>query len=478
MTEMNPVERVFLRVEQQDHPVDSMGIFLLDPTEDGPLPFEAAQAALAARAAREPVLRRMIAQTSFGMGEERWMHSGNVTLSQHLVPVTVPQPADLRCVLDLALRLSRAPLDRRRPLWKAWYAEGLADGRTALLVRAHHALTPGLGGIALARQLFDPTPQPADPGAPVPRVSADPAPTTAHLLRRGIPQIVSTQWHAARQALQLVRAGLRSDEPDPAGQSPRSAHRTPVTVFDSAVRTSARSLGVLTLPLADFDEIRSRQTELSLSDLLQAVVCGGLRSCFKQIGEMPDGQVKVAIPMILDAGQAGPAGASASRPSTAHSTLSMTVLPTDVADPATRLAIIHARNRRRLARYDEARRGTRMATVISELFHPALVSVATTMLGSSMATLVTRPPFNLAFTAQRAGDAPVYFAGAKVAHMYGRTLVIPPMRVFVHAVVYDGKMELGVTALREVLPEPEVFLDAVHDELAALLALARAGRDG
>lgn len=472
MMEMNPVERVFLRVEQQDHPVDSMGIFLLDPTDDGPLPFEAAQAALSARAAREPVLRRMIAQTSFGMGEERWMHSGNVALSQHLVQVGVPQPADLRCLLDLALRLSRAPLDRRRPLWKAWYAEGLADGRTALLVRAHHALTPGLGGIALARELFDADPRPADPGAPVPRVAADPPPTTAHLVRRGIPQIASVQWHAARQALQLVRAGLRPPESDPAGQSPRSAHRTPVTVFDSAVRTPTKSLGVLSLALADFDEIRSRRGELSLGDLLQAVLCGGLRRYFTRIGQVPDGQVKVAIPMMF-----APDGDAAPRPSAAHSTLSMTVLPTDVADPATRLAIIHARNRRRLARYDEARRGTRMATVISELFHPAIVSVATTVLGSSMATLLTRPPFNLAFSAQRAADGPVYFAGARVAHMYGRTLVIPPMRVFVHAVVYDGKVELGVTALREVLPEPEVFLDAVRDELGALLAVARSGRD-
>ena len=105
-----------------------------------------------------------------------------------------------------------------------------------------------------------------------------------------------------------------------------------------------------------------------------------------------------------------------------------------------------------------------------QLFHPAVVSVATTVLGSSMATLVTRPPFNLAFTAQRAPDAPVYFAGAKVANMYGRTLVIPPMRVFVHAVVYDGKVEVGVTALREVLPDPDLLLDAIRDELAELLA--------
>lgn len=465
MMEMNPVERVFLRVEQQDHPVDSMGIFLLDPTDDGPLPFEAAQAAIAARAAREPVLRRMIAQTTYGMGEERWMDSGNVTLAHHLVQVTVPQPADLRCLLDLALRLGRAPLDRRRPLWKAWYADGLADGRTALLVRAHHALTPGLGGIALARELFDPTPLPADPGAPIPMVIADPAPTTAQLLRRGIPQVVSVQWNAARQAAQLARAGLRRGGAEAADEAPRSTHRTPVTVFDTAVRSPAKSLGVVSLPLADFDEIRSRRNEFSFGDLLQAVLCGGLRRYFERIGEVPDGQVKVAIPMMLDSNGTGMA-----RPSAAHSTLSITVLPTDEADPQTRLAIIHARNRRRLARYDEARRGTRMATVISGLFHPAVVSVATTVLGSSMATLVTRPPFNLAFTAQRAPDAPVYFAGAKVANMYGRTLVIPPMRVFVHAVVYDGKVEVGVTALREVLPDPDLLLDAIRDELAELLA--------
>src|SRR5208282_2962708 len=59
-----------------------------------------------------------------------------------------------------------------RPLWEAVYVEGLEGDRSALLSKFSHAITDGLGGIALFEQVYDterePAPRPMPP-VPIPR---------------------------------------------------------------------------------------------------------------------------------------------------------------------------------------------------------------------------------------------------------------------------------------------------------------------
>ena len=65
----------------------------------------------------------------------------------------------------------QSPLDMSRALWEAVYVEGLEGGRAALLMKLSHAITDGLGGIALFEQVYDterePAPRPM-PALPIP----------------------------------------------------------------------------------------------------------------------------------------------------------------------------------------------------------------------------------------------------------------------------------------------------------------------
>lgn len=71
-----------------------------------------------------------------------------------------PGPADRRPWMNTVLDVTSEPLDRGRPLWQAWYLTGLADGRSALVLRLHHAVMDGMGMIALQQLLFDVAPSP------------------------------------------------------------------------------------------------------------------------------------------------------------------------------------------------------------------------------------------------------------------------------------------------------------------------------
>ena len=67
----------------------------------------------------------------------------------------VPSPGDLRQVLDLVALLEPAPFDPDRSPWDVTLIEGLAGGRAGLYLRAHHALTDGMGGLSLIDSLLD-----------------------------------------------------------------------------------------------------------------------------------------------------------------------------------------------------------------------------------------------------------------------------------------------------------------------------------
>src|SRR5579863_7339321 len=102
----------------------------------------------------------------------RWVVDPDFDLDYHVRWVGLPGPGTLRQLLDLAEVTLQSPLDTSRALWEAVYVEGLEGGRAALLSKFSHAITDGLGGIALFEQVYDterdPAPRPMPP-VPIPR---------------------------------------------------------------------------------------------------------------------------------------------------------------------------------------------------------------------------------------------------------------------------------------------------------------------
>ncbi len=102
----------------------------------------------------------------------RWVVDPDFDLDYHVRRVALPGPGTLRQLLDLAEVTLQSPLDTSRPLWEAVYVEGLEGDRSALLSKYSHAITDGLGGIALFEQVYDTEresgPRPLAP-VPIPR---------------------------------------------------------------------------------------------------------------------------------------------------------------------------------------------------------------------------------------------------------------------------------------------------------------------
>lgn len=480
---MSPLQRLFLRLERQDYPMDAMGIFVLGPGPDGPLEYDTVRAQLDQRIREIPALTRQQSRTVRGIAQERWMRAGSFDIHDHLERVTVPLPGDLRALRDLAIACSATPLDRRRPLWKAWYVEGGAEGTTALLLRVHMAAVERLGGMSIEHALFTTEPAPVDRSVLPPPLTGEPYPGELEMLARGVADVVGTGLQAARGLVVAaghlgrheVKARLRTRRgvvpgfgPTPGPGRGRSG-RAPRTLFDGAHRTPAKSLAVTSLPRAAIAAVTASCPGLTSSDVIFAVVAGGVRAYLERYDAVPDRPLRTACPMF-----APPAGERADED---PFTVVLMNLPVDLADPVSRLRAVHRRNARRIRRYETAKPGNRALVGVGDASHPTLVATASSLMTAGAASLL--PPWvNLTVGVFRSSDRPVYFADAPVLHVYGRTLVLPPQRVFIHAALYGEWVELGVTALRDLVREPGTLMALMRDELDVLVELARSGALG
>ena len=102
-----------------------------------------------------PMLRRH-PESAPGIGSQAaWVDDDQADAATHVRAMAIASPGDLRQVLDLVALVDRSPFDPELSPWDATLIEGLADGRVALYLRAHHCLTDGVNGVSLVRLLLD-----------------------------------------------------------------------------------------------------------------------------------------------------------------------------------------------------------------------------------------------------------------------------------------------------------------------------------
>ena len=125
-----------------------------------------------------PGFRHKVVQAPMRLANPRWVEDDAFELGFHVRRIAAAAPGRLVDVLDYACQTGMAGFDRERALWEFTLVEGLEGGRAALVLKVHHALTDGIGGMEMAKSLFDldPDPPQLDPmppahaGAPMSRM--------------------------------------------------------------------------------------------------------------------------------------------------------------------------------------------------------------------------------------------------------------------------------------------------------------------
>ena len=107
-----------------------------------------------------PMFRQCVVESPGRVAPPRWIFDERFDLTWHVRRMDAPAPHTAATVVDLARNAAMTAFDHAHPLWEFTLVEGLEGGRAALVMKVHHALTDGIGGMQLALELFDLEPAP------------------------------------------------------------------------------------------------------------------------------------------------------------------------------------------------------------------------------------------------------------------------------------------------------------------------------
>lgn len=405
-----------------------------------------------------PTFRQRLVPSPLGVAPPRWIVDPELDLSWHVRRVALPAGGDLDSVLEMARIASGAAFDPARPLWEITLVEGLRGGRAALVVKVHHALTDGIGGIQLAAHVVDAEREPADLG-PMPPV---PTGATHGPLDGPVEALTFGLGRAARSGaaavgvtgalLVALRHPVRATVDAASTAASLARLVQPVTTTASPVMTE-RSLQRHFAHLdVDLDALRAvgRPVGASTNDVFLAAVTGGVRRYHEHHGAPVDA-LRITLPISLRR-DGDPIGGN-------RLTLARFLVPIGIVDPVERMAAIGEVTRR--ARNEPS------------LDHTELVAGVLNLLPAGVVGGMLRH-VDLVATNVPGFPEPVYVGGARLEAFYPFAPVLGSA-ANVALMSYRGVGHIGLSTDSGAIPDPDIFRNCLRAGVDEILALRTRG---
>jgi len=403
-----------------------------------------------------PRFRQKLVVPPLEAGRPLWADDVNFNLSYHIRHTALPQPGGEAQLKRLAGRVFSQQLDRSKPLWEMWLAQGLDNDRFAILTKTHHAMVDGVSGVDIGTVLFDferdpETPRVEDEWVP------QPEPSTTELVARGVADVVAAPVALAERAVDAVRnpettarkavealeglSEIVSAFADPAPDVPLNLEIGPHRRY-----VWARS------ELATFKRIKDSLGG-TVNDVVLAVVTGALRSWLDRRGIRTEGlELRALVPVSIrsedERGNLGNRIALMRGP-----------LPVYVEDPVRRLRVI-SEEMEGLKRSKQAL-GAEVISRFNDFAPPTLLAQA------SRINFSTRL-FNLIVTNVPGPQMPLYVLGREMEEVFPVAFLPQNHALAVAIMSYNGKVGFGLLADYDSMEDIELLSEGIAGSLAEL----------
>jgi diacylglycerol O-acyltransferase len=432
------VDAGFLYLETPTLHMHTLKIAIVEPPDD--LDLARLGTELAARLHQLPPLSRRAVPVPFGLNHPMWVHENNVDLTQHLFTDSLPTPAGMSELAVAIGDVASTGLDRSRPLWEM-HLYPLADGRHAVVAKLHHALADGGAANALLANVTD---QLGDT-TPAPRVAVEHVPSRVALISRGL--IDAVRQLAALPPL-LVRTVLAIAAL--VRHKRTSKVRTPLPILDvprtsfNAPLTARRSYATCTVSLDEIKAVRKRY-DVTVNDVVLAMVAGALRSWLDERGERPSKSLVAGVPVGTD-DAGGPPRLGGNRVSNLFTTLA-----TDIDDPVERLRTIsrvtsEAKTVQRIL-------GPTMLADWVQFTPPGAFSLAMRSYSRLRVARLHPAPFNVIVSSVAGPREPVTIGGAPLHDLFSVGPLMEGIGLNVTAWSYVGRMNFSLLACPDLLAD-------------------------
>jgi WS/DGAT/MGAT family acyltransferase len=448
----------FLAIEERGPHMHVGSVLLFD----GEAPaYEDFVAQIERRLALVPRYRQKLAFPPLVQSRPVWVDDPHFNAHYHVRHTALPEPAGEAELRRLAGRLFAQRLDRTKPLWELWLVDRVGDGGFAVISKTHHALVDGISGVDLATVIFDldPDPPPQPPAEPwTPR----PEPSRAVLLADALAERAAAPLDLARAAGGAVRhpqdavaasvtavAGLAAITHAGIGGAPAS----PLNVRIGPHRRFAWVDGDLPV----FKAIKNALGG-TVNDVVLAVVTGGLRSHFLAHGYDTDTDLKAMVPISVRADSQR--GALGNKVSAMYAPL-----PIGIEDPIARFRAVH-----------EAMRGLKESgqAVGADVLTSLADFAPPTILAQAARIQAVQRFFNLTVTNVPGPQFTLYLMGRPLRRIYPLVPLVDNAALGIAIMSYDGRIDFGLLADYDALPDLDEVAAALDGAIAELAAVAGA----
>ncbi len=287
-----------LYTETPEIHMHTLKIGVLDVSNVGGYSFDLFREVAFPRLQAMAPLRYQLVDIPLKLHHPMWVVNDHIDFDYHVRQARVPAPGGRRELDQLIGEIASTPLDRTRPLWEMYVADGLADNRIAIIHKVHHVLADGVASanqMAKAMAPQQPTgvmgmPEEADIART--RTALVTAAGRDHLgLIRKLPRLVS------ETATGVSRVRRRSKE---RGEHPDLARNfAPPDCFINHVVTPGRRFATAPLALADVKET-GKQLGVTINDMVLAMSAGALRRLLLRYDGKADEPLIAGVPVSTD----------------------------------------------------------------------------------------------------------------------------------------------------------------------------------
>jgi diacylglycerol O-acyltransferase / wax synthase len=403
-----------------------------------------------------PRFRQKLATVPLGLGRPLWVDDPHFNIEYHVRHTALPAPGSRAKLNRLVARIMSQQLDRAKPLWEFWVAEGLAGNRFALISKTHHSLVDGISGTDIMSVLLDPSPEP-------PQIERDDwRPSVEPSSDRLMVEALRERLTSPREVMRSVQSATS----DPAKLPGRliESLRAMSEWVGSGFAAPASSLNRPISPHRRFETVNVQLDDLkriknafggTVNDVVLTVVSGGLRRLLQARGERVDDlELRAMVPVSVRADhQRGSLGNMVANV--------WAVLPIYEPDPLERLQVI-SESMTDLKSSGQAV-GAQLLTSLGEFAPPTIVAQASRMVARQRA-------FNLVVTNVPGPQIPLYTLGREMLEVYPVLPLSGNTTLGVALLSYNGSVGFGLLGDYETTEDIGELAEGIEKSVAELLA--------
>ena len=453
---MAPTDSLFLLGESREHPMHVGGLAIFTPPDGATAADMRSMFDTALTAGRlAPVFRKRARRSITSLGQWGWenLADDDIDLEHHVRRDALPSPGGMPELTTLVSRLHGTLLDRSRPLWEMHLIEGLSDGRYAVYIKIHHALSDGASAMKLLRESMSTNPNRRNMPAPwqVSRpVTAVPTPNNSD----STSTLTGTLWGATRaavgEAAGLIPATVGTMDRALRGKGGAVSLAAPHTVFNVPIG-GTRHIAARTFPLERI-RLLAKHSDATINDIVLTLCAGALRGYLHDRNALPTTPMIAMVPVSLRAPD-----------NTADTTgnrvgVLMCNLATHLSEPAHRLETVRTS-------MNDGKAALRSMSPVQVL---AMSALGVAPLGVEMLLGrrgPQRPPFNIVISNIAGPSMPLYWNGFRLDTLYPLSIPTTGQALNITCTSNDDSIVFGLTSCRQAVPNLDSLLDHLETEL-------------